>query len=246
VSADRSRWREGFYLQIVDDTGDTVDLVADGARDILERRVSKLRRIDNSPMERDIIYRINFKGSIHFIKARKAIWSWTYREELVIKVEHLRTHEVLCLDSTENDDVAPNALVTKDTNTAVSIDSSESLGDLEKVRLCPFLMNPSTDLIVETSLLNLGDEDVVGLASNLNSLLGNITKNANGNTRAGEGVSVDKRLVDTELTANSLLDVSICENIIHATGFSLTLTSSLNRSRRGSISYDRIWLANLS
>ena len=80
---------------------------------------------------------MNVTEPVHFIKARKAIWSWTYREELVIKIEHLRTHEVLCLDSTENDDIAPNALVTKDTDTAVSIDSSESLGDLEKVRLCP-------------------------------------------------------------------------------------------------------------
>lgn len=73
-------------------------------------------------------------------------------------------------------------------------------------------MISSTDLIVETSLLDLGDKDVIGLASNLDSLLGNITKNTNGDTRAGEGVSVDKRLVDAELTANSLLDLSIRED----------------------------------
>lgn len=49
----------------------------------------------------------------------------------MVEVEHLRAHEVLCLDSTENDDITPDTLVAKDTNTAVSIDSSESLRDLE-------------------------------------------------------------------------------------------------------------------
>lgn len=29
--------REGFYLQIIDDTRDTLDLVADGARNILTK-----------------------------------------------------------------------------------------------------------------------------------------------------------------------------------------------------------------
>lgn len=37
--------RGHFYLQIIDNTGHTVDLVADSARDILARRVSKLRVI---------------------------------------------------------------------------------------------------------------------------------------------------------------------------------------------------------
>lgn len=32
----RHHGREAFYLQIIHDTGDTLDLVADGARNILE------------------------------------------------------------------------------------------------------------------------------------------------------------------------------------------------------------------
>lgn len=48
---DQDKWHESFYLQIVDYTGDTVDLIADGARDILKRRVSKLRRIYNSQLK---------------------------------------------------------------------------------------------------------------------------------------------------------------------------------------------------
>lgn len=55
----------------------------------------------------------------------------TYREEGVIEVEDLGAHKVLGLNSAENNDVAPNALVTKDTNTAVSVQTSKSLRDLK-------------------------------------------------------------------------------------------------------------------
>ena len=54
----------------------------------------------------------------------------THREESVIEVEHLGAHEVLGTDSTENDNVAPNTLITKDTNTAVSVQTSKGLRDL--------------------------------------------------------------------------------------------------------------------
>ena len=56
----------------------------------------------------------------------------THREEGVIEVEHLCAHEVLGTDSTENDDVTPNTLVTEDTDTAVSIKTSKGLRDLEE------------------------------------------------------------------------------------------------------------------
>ena len=50
----------------------------------------------------------------------------------------------------------------------------------------------ATYLVVKTSLLDHGDEDVVGLAGNLHALLGNVTEDANGNTGAREGVAVDQ------------------------------------------------------
>lgn len=56
----------------------------------------------------------------------------THREEGVIEVEDLCAHEVLGTDSTEDDDVTPNTLITKDTNAAVSVETSKGLRDLEE------------------------------------------------------------------------------------------------------------------
>lgn len=50
---------------------------------------------------------------------------------------------------------------------------------------------------------------MVGLAGNLNSLLGNVAENANGNARTWEGVAPDKRLVDAELATNCLIFFSV-------------------------------------
>ena len=47
-----------------------------------------------------------------------------------------------------------------------------------------------THLVVKTSLLDHGDEDVVGLAGDLYSLLGNVAEDANGNARTGEGMAI--------------------------------------------------------
>lgn len=66
-----------------------------------------------------------------------------------------------------------------------------------------------TYLVIEASLLDHGDEDVVGLASDLNSLLGDVTEDADGNARTGEGVAVHKRLVNAELSTDGLCLVSI-------------------------------------
>ena len=56
----------------------------------------------------------------------------TYSEEGIIKVEHLRAHEVFGTDSTENYDVTPNSLVTKNTNTTIGIETSIGLRYLER------------------------------------------------------------------------------------------------------------------
>jgi hypothetical protein len=56
----------------------------------------------------------------------------THRKEGVVEVEHLSTHEILGANSTEDDDVTPNTLIAKDTNTAVSIETSEGLRDLRE------------------------------------------------------------------------------------------------------------------
>ena len=63
-----------------------------------------------------------------------------------------------------------------------------------------------TYLVVKAGFLNLGDEDMVGLSGDLNALLGTVAKDTNGNARAGEGVTVYERLVDTELTTNCLYE----------------------------------------
>lgn len=56
----------------------------------------------------------------------------THSKEGVVEVEHLGAHEVLGTDSTEDDDVTPNTLITEDTNAAVSIETSEGLRDLRE------------------------------------------------------------------------------------------------------------------
>lgn len=54
----------------------------------------------------------------------------THLEECIIEVENLCTHEILGANSTENDDVTPDTLITENTNTAVSIETSKGLRDL--------------------------------------------------------------------------------------------------------------------
>lgn len=58
-------------------------------------------------------------------------WS-AHLEEGVIEVKHVCAHEIFSTNGTENDDVTPNSLITKDTNTAISIETGEGLGDLEE------------------------------------------------------------------------------------------------------------------
>lgn len=74
-------------------------------------------------------------------------------------------------------------------------------------------MTRSTYLVVKTGLLDLGDENVVGLAGNLHSLLGNVAEDTNGNTRAREGVTVDQRLVNAEFATNCLYNLVIEDTI---------------------------------
>jgi hypothetical protein len=47
-----------------------------------------------------------------------------------------------------------------------------------------------TYLVIETGLLDLGDENVVGLTGDLDTLLGDVSENANGNSGTREGVAV--------------------------------------------------------
>jgi hypothetical protein len=60
-------------------------------------------------------------------------------------------------------------------------------------------------LVVKASFLDLGDKDVVGLSGDLNTLFGTVAEDTDGDSRTGEGVSVDEGFVDTELTTNCLL-----------------------------------------
>lgn len=70
-------------------------------------------------------------------------------------------------------------------------------------------MTRSTYLVVKTGLLDLADENVVGLAGDLHSFLGNVAEDTNGNARAREGVTVDQRLVNAELATNCLYNLVI-------------------------------------
>lgn len=51
-------------------------------------------------------------------------------EELSAEVKDIGAHEILGLNSAKNDDVAPNTLVTENTNTAVGIKTRKRLRDL--------------------------------------------------------------------------------------------------------------------
>lgn len=76
-------------------------------------------------------------------------------------------------------------------------------------------------LVVKTGLLDHRDKDVVSLTGNLNSFLGNIAENANGNSRTGEGVAPDKRLMDAKLATNFLVLFSAIEDKIQNIRISL-------------------------
>lgn len=62
----------------------------------------------------------------------------------------------------------------------------------------------ATYLVVKTGFLDLGDEDVVGLAGNLNALFGTVAEDTDGDARAREGMAVYERLVDAELATDCL------------------------------------------
>jgi hypothetical protein len=54
----------------------------------------------------------------------------TYHEEGVVEVEHLRAHEIFGTNSAENHNVTPNSLITKNTNSTASIETSKGLSYL--------------------------------------------------------------------------------------------------------------------
>jgi hypothetical protein len=76
----------------------------------------------------------------------------------MIKVETLSTHEILRPDGAENDDITPNSLITKNANTAACIETGIGL----------------RYLIVQAGLLDLGDENMVGLAGDVHSFPSNV------------------------------------------------------------------------
>ena len=61
-----------------------------------------------------------------------------------------------------------------------------------------------TYLVVKASFFDLGDENVVGLTGDIHALFGAVAENTDGDAGTREGVTVHKRLVDSELTTNCL------------------------------------------
>lgn len=60
-----------------------------------------------------------------------------------------------------------------------------------------------TYLVVDTRLLDHGNEDVIGLLDNLNTLGRDVADDSNRNTRSWEGVAHNQFLRDTQLTAKA-------------------------------------------
>lgn len=104
-------------------------------------------------------------------------------EELSVKIEPIGGHVVGGLDGTEGDDLVVDTLVTHDTDGADREEGSEGLGDLA----------------VETGGLNLLDEDVVGLAGNVDLFWGYLTEDTDGNSWSWEGVAPDEILWNAEV-----------------------------------------------
>jgi hypothetical protein len=66
----------------------------------------------------------------HFGESPKYNRDVTYHKEGVVKVEHLRAHEIFGTNSAENHNVTPNSLITKNTNTTAGIETSKGLSYL--------------------------------------------------------------------------------------------------------------------
>jgi hypothetical protein len=57
------------------------------------------------------------------------------------------------------------------------------------------------DLVVDSGLSDHGDEDMIGLAHNLDSLRGDFADDSDTQARAREGMSADELLVDAQLAS---------------------------------------------
>jgi hypothetical protein len=104
-------------------------------------------------------------------------------KELSVKVEPVSGHIIGSLNGTESNNLVVNSLVAHDTNSANWEKSSKSLGDLA----------------VKTGSLDLLDEDVVGLAGNIDLFGSDLSENTDGDTWSWEGMSPDKVLWDAKV-----------------------------------------------
>lgn len=123
----------------------------------------------------------NSANAVHFVNdARRGLG-----EELVAEGVRNGSHEIGRAHGAQDDNVAVHTLVAHDTDGLRQVQSGIGLGDL----------------VVETSLADHRDEDVVGLTGHADLLLGHFAKHANGEAGTGEGVSANKLRRDTELSA---------------------------------------------
>jgi len=111
-------------------------------------------------------------------------------QELVAEGIGSGGHEITGGDGTEEDDVSVDTLVTHNTDGARRVKGSVGLANV----------------VVETGLADHGDEDIIGLTGHLDLLLGNLTKNTDGETGAREGVAANKLSGDVHL-ATELTDL---------------------------------------
>ena len=106
-------------------------------------------------------------------------------QELAIEGVPICSHEIRRLHRPECNNLVMHPLITHNTH---RLDRQQ-----RRKRLA--------DVPVQPGLLDLFDENVVGLARNADLLARNLAKDADRDTRTGEGVAPDKLLVDAKLDA---------------------------------------------
>ncbi len=106
-------------------------------------------------------------------------------KEIPIESVSSASHEISSLNGSESNDLLVDSVVTHDTD---GLDWQESGVSLR-------------DLVVNSGSLDLGDENVVGLAGDGDLLSGDLTEDTDGNSWTWEWVAHDKVVWDTELSS---------------------------------------------
>jgi hypothetical protein len=145
------------------------------------------------------------------------------------EVEPVGSHEVLRLDRPQADNLLVSPPVTLNTNRLDRQQRRERL----------------SDLVVETGLADLLDEDLVGVLGDLDLLAGDGTEDTDGESRSGEGVTADEVSGDVEETTEGAdfvleeLTKGLDELELHVVEETTDVVVRLDRCR-GTLERDRL------